>query len=273
MINFESDPRLPLGKISPAPIEYSPELLFLIPRTTSERYLKDLNTTIYGEDVWTAYELSWLQPSGKPQVAMARFHIPCTSACIIESKSFKLYLNSLSNYRVKSWQEVKDLLQKTLSDTLNCTVLVQLYSLEDSDLKFSILEGLCIDGLDIKVKSSGVDASLLKASGGIAEETLFSNLLRTLCPVTNQPDWATIIVKYKGQALEHSSLLHYIISYRDQQSFHEQCVERIYTDIWRSFNLNYLSVYARYLRRGGLDINPFRCSESDVAPLQRLIRQ
>jgi len=274
MTNYESDSQLPLGKTSPLPTQYDPSLLFLIPRSQARETIEGLAaTTIYGEDVWTAYELSWLQVSGKPQVAIAVFRIPYTSACIIESKSFKLYLNSLYNYRAASWQEVSELLQKTLSNVLACAVAVDLYSVDSSELQCTRLDGVCLDDLEVEVAASGIDASLLKAGDGTSDETLYSHLLRSSCPVTGQPDWASIVIKYKGQAIEHSGLLRYIISYRDHQGFHEQCVERIYLDLLRSFNLDYLSVYARYLRRGGLDINPFRCSESESAPLQRLTRQ
>lgn len=274
MANFESDPQLPLGKTSPVPTDYDPGLLFLIPRSQGRESLDGLAAgSMYGEDIWTAYELSWLQTTGKPQVAIATFRIPYTSECIIESKSFKLYLNSLYNYRAASWREVADLLENCLSDALNCAVDVELHSVEGSEHYCSKLEGFCLDELDIEIEVSEVDRNLLVAAKGRTEEMLFSHLLRSSCPVTGQPDWASLVINYRGQAIEHSSLLRYIVSYRNHQGFHEQCVERIYADLWASFDLEYLSVYARYLRRGGLDINPFRCSEPESAPLKRLTRQ
>lgn len=230
---------------------------------------------VYGEDIWTAYELSWLEPGGKPQVAIAHFRIPSDSECIVESKSFKLYLNSLYSYRAGNSQEIQALLEDDLSQALGCRVGVKLSSVETKDLHCAELKGRCLDDLEVDIDNGAyqIDSNLLKVESGEAEETLYSHLLRSSCPVTGQPDWASVVISYRGQAIEHSGLLRYIVSYRDHRGFHEQCVERIYLDLWKTFRLEYLSVYARYLRRGGLDINPFRSSEQQAAPLWRLTRQ
>jgi 7-cyano-7-deazaguanine reductase len=275
MADFENDDLLPLGKVSEVPNQYDPKLLYLIPRSQARESLpkeKDPVARFYGEDIWTAYELSWLDLRGKPVVAIAKFHIPCDSACIVESKSLKLYLNSFYLYRAESPQEIRRLLSTDLDRALDCEVDIELCSVDGSH-GITDLAGQCLDQLEVAINCFEINSQLLKSGGGQSSEVLYSHLLRSTCPVTGQPDWGSVIIKYRGQSIDHKSLLAYLVSFRDHQGFHEQCVERIYLDLQQTFRLDYLSVYARYLRRGGLDINPYRSSEDDRAPLWRLSRQ
>ncbi len=267
----------PLGQKTAYISSYDASLLFPIPRAESRKVL-GLTTSLpfYGKDIWTGYELSWLNKKGKPEVAVAEFFIPCDSPFIIESKSFKLYLNSLNQTKFSGFDEVRSLLVKDLSAAAGGEVGVNLHALRNSHLLIDCtFNAVCLDDLDIAVDSYEPNDALLKLDG-IKEvtETLCSHLLKSNCPVTGQPDWASIIIEYTGIQIAHESLLRYIISFREHQDFHEHCVERMFTDIKRQCNPKSLSVYARYTRRGGLDINPFRTTEKNTEPkVGRLLRQ
>jgi len=267
----------PLGQKTAYVSSYDASLLFPIVRNESRKALGiSANLPFYGYDIWTGYELSWLNSKGKPEVAVAEFKIPCHSPCIIESKSFKLYLNSFNQTRFFSLDEVQSILLKDLSKVAGVAIEVQLHQLGRSNLLIdAAYDAMCLDELDIEVDSYHPDPSLLAADASQeVKEILCSHLLKSNCPVTGQPDWASLFVEYSGAKISHESLLRYVISFREHQDFHEHCVERIFVDLWRVCKPGTLSVYARYTRRGGLDINPFRSSEIAMGPrIGRLIRQ
>jgi 7-cyano-7-deazaguanine reductase len=269
----------PLGKTSANPDKYSPELLYPIPRSTHRALLQCGNTLPFiGVDIWNAYELSWLGPRGKPEVAIAQIEIPFDSPFMIESKSLKLYLNSLNYERFSSAEEVKLRISKDLSAAAKSNVSISLFDPQSwSKLSFDNLEGTSLDRLDVQIEPQDLpNPNWLSSDTNAApvEEILFSHLLRSNCPVTGQPDWASIIISYTGPAINQENLLRYIISYRNHQEFHEHCVEKIFCDIKAKCKTAKLSVYARYTRRGGLDINPFRTDFNASWPKnKRLARQ
>ncbi|AQT59032.1 NADPH-dependent 7-cyano-7-deazaguanine reductase QueF [Cellvibrio sp. PSBB023] len=276
----------PLGQQTEYVSVYSPQLLFPIARAESRKLLNTVASLPFsGVDIWTGYELSWLDPKGKPVVAVAEFFIPCDSEFMIESKSFKLYLNSLNQSHYHSAAEVEELLARDLSAVARAMVRVQLYPLSSTQssqwraqpahlLNTVTLDGVLLDDLSVSIDNYHPDPNLLTTADAIVSETLVSHLLKTNCPVTGQPDWASLVVRYTGKKIEHDSLLRYIVSFREHQDFHEHCVERIFSDIAAICKPTHLTVYARYTRRGGLDINPFRSSHAAEQPeLLRLIRQ
>ncbi len=270
----------PLGQQTDYVSVYEPGLLFPIARVDSRRALNIVGELpFYGHDLWTGYELSWLNTKGKPQVAVAEFFIPCDSEFIIESKSFKLYLNSLNQTHFFSKDQVQQTLIKDLSAAAGAAVGVKLYSLNEyasNPLQhIAQLPGMLLDDLDIEIASYHPQPEYLQLSGaGDVEEVFSSHLLKTNCPVTGQPDWASLVIAYKGRAIAPESLLSYLVSFREHQDFHEHCVERIFCDIQERCKPESLSVYARYTRRGGLDINPFRSSSKYELPDSlRLVRQ
>lgn len=252
----------PLGKSTTYQSEYAPSLLFPIARELKRAEIGISGTLpFFGVDIWNAYEVSWLNMRGKPQVAIASFTVPADSPNIIESKSFKLYLNSFNQSRFASPEAVADVLRTDLSDGFGASVQVKLI-LQDafSTLQMGDLEGLLLDRLDIEVDEYTPNPSLLKArhEEAIVEETLVSHLLKSNCLVTGQPDWGSVQIHYVGSQIDQEGLLKYLIGFRSHNEFHEQCVERIFMDISRECRPQKLSVYARYTRRGGLDINPWR---------------
>jgi 7-cyano-7-deazaguanine reductase len=269
-----------LGKDSTYVDRYSPELLFPIARNESRASLglNEQDLPFGGEDVWTSFEVSWLNSGGKPQVAIAVFKIPCDSTNIIESKSFKLYLNSFNQERLASQSAFISILEKDLSAAAGASVTVVLEALRSARQAISEPDGVCIDDIDASDFSYGQDASLLRLEGGSEEEvdeTLYSDLLRSNCPVTNQPDWGSVVIRYKGPKINHESLLRYIVSFRQCQDFHEHCAEQIFCDLMKQCSCRSLSVLARYTRRGGLDINPYRATpdQNQNSPDTRFIRQ
>lgn len=269
---------IPLGKDVTYPDQYTADVLFPISRHLSRENLGIESTALpfCGTDIWNAYELSWLNDKGMPQVACARFHIPCESVSIVESKSFKLYLNSFNQTRMSSWDSVCDILVRDLSACVGAVVKVDLYTISDgvSHIGFSILPGFCLDTLDIRVDQYDPDPRQLTTSTSVVtDEHLNSNLLRSLCPVTAQPDWGSVHIAYSGSQIDKAGLLKYLIGYRQHQEFHEQCVERIFRDITERCAPEELHVHAFYTRRGGLDINPYRSSAASEPPLLRLFRQ
>ena len=268
----------PLGKSSEYVCTYTPSLLFPIPRAAKWAELGVSAQTLpwSGVDFWNCFELSWLLPSGKPVVAIGEFSIPADSPAIIESKSFKLYLNSLNQTVFESLQAVEACLVNDLSAAAGKTVGVRIRSLAEVESEGVVaLPGVCIDDLDVSISNyEQPQPELLRCDAGrVVEETLHSHLLKSNCPVTGQPDWGSVTVHYRGAALDHASLLTYLISFRQHADFHEQCVERIYLDLKRLLNPETLTVYARYVRRGGLDINPYRSTGPITLQNQRLVRQ
>jgi len=227
-------------------------------------------------DYWNCFELSWLLPSGKPVVAIGEFAIPADSPNIIESKSFKLYLNSLNQTVFASLGELQVCLEKDLSAAAGKPVGVKVRTLAEVEAQGVVaLPGLCIDALDVAISNyEQPQPELLRCNPEhVVEETLHSHLLKSNCPVTGQPDWGSVVVEYKGRALDHASLLTYLISFRQHADFHEQCVERIYLDLKNLLQPEHLTVYARYVRRGGLDINPYRSTGAISPKNVRLVRQ
>ncbi|UMZ14018.1 NADPH-dependent 7-cyano-7-deazaguanine reductase QueF [Pseudomonas sp. MPFS] len=268
----------PLGKSSEYISTYTPSLLFPIPRAAkwAELGLSAETLPYKGVDFWNCFELSWLLPSGKPVVAIGEFSIPADSPNIIESKSFKLYLNSLNQTPFADRATLEATLGKDLSAAAGKPVGVRVRSLgEVQEQGLVALPGVCIDDLDISVDSyEHPRPELLRCdSSQVVEESLHSHLLKSNCPVTSQPDWGSVVVQYRGAALDHASLLAYLVSFRQHSDFHEQCVERIFLDLQRLLQPEKLTVYARYVRRGGLDINPYRSTETMDFTNQRLVRQ
>jgi 7-cyano-7-deazaguanine reductase len=268
----------PLGKSSEYIATYTPSLLFPIPRAAkwAELGLSAETLPYQGVDFWNCFELSWLLPSGRPVVAMGEFAIPADSPNIIESKSFKLYLNSLNQSVFSSADELLAVLVKDLSAAAGKPVGVRVRSLAEVTADgVQGAPGVCIDELDVAISNYAQPQPelLLCDAVRVVEESLHSHLLKSNCPVTGQPDWGTLVVQYRGLALDHASLLAYLVSFRQHADFHEQCVERIFLDLQRLLKPDHLTVYARYVRRGGLDINPYRSSGPISPENQRLVRQ
>jgi 7-cyano-7-deazaguanine reductase len=264
-----------LGRHTPVLQEYAPYILHAIPRATARQHLGiGAVLPFYGTDLWHAYEMSWLDHTGKPVVRVGRFTVPASSPHIIESKSFKLYLNSLNSTRFATEAAARSTIVTDISGAAGTAVSLELLGVGDPSLAGTALPGECLDDAPVEPCSGAPRAEQLQAqSGCIVEEVLYSHLLRSLCPVTGQPDWATVWLHYRGAALEHSALLQYIIAYREHQEFHEQCVERMFCDILRRCEPQFLHLQAFYTRRGGLDINPFRSTDANARPLPRLNRQ
>ena len=268
----------PLGKSSDYVATYSPHLLFPIPRAPkwAELGLTAETLPYQGVDLWNCYELSWLLPSGKPVVAIGEFEIPADSPNIIESKSFKLYLNSLNQSVFESREALLELMSADLSAAAGKPVRVRLRTLDEVAAEgVATLPGRCIDELDVAIEhyDHPRPEQLACDAERVVEESLHSHLLKSNCPVTGQPDWGSVVVEYRGAALQPESLLAYLVSFRQHADFHEQCVERIFLDLQRLLQPEKLTVYARYVRRGGLDINPYRSTETLEVDNRRLVRQ
>jgi len=266
-----------LGKETAYTCQYDPALLFPIPRVKA-RASGQRDNFFMGVDLWTAYEISWLNPQGLPQVVIGEFWFPCDSQSIVESKSFKLYLNSLIQTQYRDRETVRQLLVADLSRVTGSTVEAVLYDVSEYNGFNPIVEpqGVCLDQQPVIVDSYQPNPDFLCCADEndlLVEECLYSHLLKTNCPVTNQPDWASVYINYKGPAIDRDGLLQYIVSFRQHQDFHEQCVEKIFADITERCQPSELSVYARYMRRGGLDINPYRSSVNTVPPALRQVRQ
>lgn len=244
---------------------YTPQLLQPVPRSLNRDDLQLGDTLPFqGCDIWTLYELSWLNSKGLPQVAIGEVSIPASSKNLIESKSFKLYLNSFNQSKFSTWDKVKQTLQQDLSECAQQQVTVSLYPITHfSQQKIVNMAGECIDNQDIEIDNYQFNSAYLEGatSEQLVSETLHSHLLKSNCLITNQPDWGSVEISYSGNKIDRQALLRYLVSFRSHNEFHEQCVERIYTDIQKYCHPSSLTVYARYTRRGGLDINPYRSSE------------
>jgi 7-cyano-7-deazaguanine reductase len=281
-----------LGKTSAYVDQYDASLLFPIPRAEKRAELGlSASTPFFGADMWSAFELSWLNLRGKPQVALAHFTVPCETPNLIESKSFKLYLNSFNNTPFADADAVKARLRADLSEAVwrdttatapakvaapaSIGVRILLPELFDREPVYE-LDGLSLDRLDVECTRYTPAPELLRVEEGAApvSEVLVSNLLKSNCLVTGQPDWGSVQISYTGAPIDQEGLLQYLVSFRNHNEFHEQCVERIFMDIWMRCQPLKLSVYARYTRRGGLDINPFRTSHPQALPANtRMARQ
>lgn len=264
----------PLGQGTEYVNSYDPELLYPIARDVNwqAQGIERKALPFVGVDIWNAYEMSWLNERGKPEVRLAEFKVFADSDSIIESKSFKLYLNSYNLSKFASEQEVQERLIKDLSKAAGGRVEVRIYH-PDQAPEFGQFTGFCIDNQDVEITQYSPAPELLTTGEDDVEEVLYSHLLKSNCPVTGQPDWATLGISYRGKEIDREGLLKYIISYREHGDFHEQCVENIFMHIWERCQPESLNVYARYVRRGGLDINPFRSSESEDIDNLRLSRQ
>lgn len=266
-----------LGQSTPYCVQYDSSLLFSISRQEKREELGfDLESMPFqGLDIWTAFEVSWLNLKGKPNAVIAEFAFPADSPNLIESKSFKLYLNSFNGTRFESQQQVEELLIKDLSLACGDSVDVLIRGLNFDESVIGILPGENLDDLDIEVTDYQVNPTLLTQDVSVEEvsETLNSHLLKSNCLVTGQPDWGSVVIRYQGTQINHENLLKYLISFREHNEFHEQCVERIFTDIMNQCKPANLTVYARYVRRGGLDINPYRSNFEDEFDIARTIRQ
>jgi 7-cyano-7-deazaguanine reductase len=265
-----------LGKPGPYVDRYDASLLFPLSRLPNRTELGLHGSTPFsGADLWTAFELSWLTPRGKPQVAIMHVTVPCETPNLVESKSFKLYLNSFSNTAFADANEVRDRIRADVGEAVwrgapsQSSVGVRMLSPQEFDREpVQELDGLSLDRLDIECTDYTPTPELLSAAFAEqpVEELLTSNLLKSNCPVTGQPDWGSVQIRYSGPQIEQGGLLRYLVSYRNHPEFHEHCVERIFMDIVRRCKPVKLAVYARYTRRGGLDINPFRTSHPMAVP-------
>ncbi|OGT63566.1 MAG: NADPH-dependent 7-cyano-7-deazaguanine reductase QueF [Gammaproteobacteria bacterium RIFCSPHIGHO2_12_FULL_45_12] len=267
-----------LGKKAEYDPHYNPDKLFSISRKgkRDEIGVPD-NLPFFGFDLWNHYEVSWLNEKGKPVVALAEISYGCETPCIIESKSMKLYFNSFNHTNFKDKGAVQAIVKKDIEERVGGAVSVKIIPLSDlADDKFFVgFNGECLDKLDVECSSYMVEPSLLKYEEELVDETLFSNLLKSNCLVTNQPDWGSVQISYKGKKINREGLLRYIVSFRNHNEFHEQCIERMFMDIMKHCHPEALTVYGRYTRRGGIDINPWRSTKHIPQNLQnaRLYRQ
>lgn len=264
-----------LGKETLYPTQYQPEVLFPISRAESRQQYADVEGITQGKDWWHVFEISWLNQLGLPQVAIGRLTLPASSPNLIESKSLKLYFNSLNFTKFDSKEAFIETVERDLSSAAGAKIELQLFQVDE--LEISKPQGICIDDLVPERLSEHPDSTLLQLDTTAEDDveiTLHSHLLRSNCPVTGQPDWGTIFIRFQGKKPCYRSLLAYIISYRQHNGFHEQCVEQIFADIWKLLGPQKLMVYATYTRRGGLDINPCRVSDLSWMPEPiRLARQ
>ncbi|MDT7524777.1 MULTISPECIES: NADPH-dependent 7-cyano-7-deazaguanine reductase QueF [Idiomarinaceae] len=270
---------LNLGQPTQYPTAYDASLLQAVPRQLNRTPIglpEAQPLPFHGDDIWHGYELSWLNQQGLPQVALAEFRVACNSPNLIESKSFKLYLNSFNDSRFASWQQVETQLSHDLSACAQAPVKVKLMTVQQAQQQaFADLPGQCIDNQDITIDTYNYAPELLQPNAQTQQvsEILHSHLLKSNCLITNQPDWGSVLISYRGRQIDQAALLRYLVSFRHHNEFHEQCVERIFMDIKRQLQPEQLTVYARYTRRGGLDINPFRSDFETTPTSVRLSRQ
>ena len=271
----------PLGLSGDYAEGYSAALLHPMPRAEGRMAVGlevslESETVSFGKDLWTGYEFSWLDTKGKPVVAGLKIVVDCATTNIVESKSMKLYLNGFAQTQFADAGAVSARLNQDLSSAFAGDVVVELIPIDELAGQWATMQGQCLDRLDIQVTQYQRAPELLglvDSSPQVVTEALYSHLFRSLCPVTAQPDWATVIVSYTGEAIDHAGLLGYLVSYRSHQAFHETTIEHIYADIMASCHPTFLSVNGRFQRRGGLDINPFRSSEVCTVPDARMPRQ
>ncbi|MBG2876218.1 NADPH-dependent 7-cyano-7-deazaguanine reductase QueF [Proteus alimentorum] len=269
---------LSLGKETQYHNQYDAGLLQGVPRSLNRDSLALTaeNLPFHGADIWTMYELSWLNSRGLPQVAIGHVELDATTENLIESKSFKLYLNSFNQTRFESWDIVEKTLLKDLTTCAKGKINLTIYPLSHFTSQPIVdFAGECIDEQDIEIDNYQFDVQWLNESttDTLVEETLVSHLLKSNCLITNQPDWGSVTIQYKGKKIDREKLLRYLVSFRQHNEFHEQCVERIFHDIMQLCAPETLTVYARYTRRGGLDINPWRSNCEFVPEISRLARQ
>ncbi len=266
----------PLGKKMNYISQYQPDLLFPITRKMNRDKIgvDEKHLPFQGKDIWNAYELSWLNAKGKPVVAAAEFLVPCHSPNLIEAKSWKLYLHSLNNTSFDSFATVENILIKDLSAAAGAPVIVKLIALPTAPEKISRqFEGICLDELDIACDTYTIEPAYLATENQTVTETLYSDLLKSNCLVTGQPDWGSIQITYTGKKIQHIGLLKYLVSFRNHNEFNEQCIERIFMGITQHCAPEKLLITARYTRRGGMNINPYRANYAVEVDNLRLWRQ
>lgn len=257
----------PLGKATTYPERYDPALLFPLDRSEQRKAIGMRGALPFaGIDLWTAYEISWLDRHGKPGIAIGEFRVPCASPKLVESKSLKLYLGSFAQEPVTDGNEVARRIQTDLSRACGADVAVALATTEPRARRVADLPGESIDGMAITTEVYEPDPASLVARGSVREETLRSALFHSRCPVTGQPDCGDVMIRYRGPAIDRVGLLRYLVSYRCHAAFHESCVERMFVDILKACTPQALTVYARFARRGGIDINPFRSNFESAPP-------
>ena len=267
----------PLGKASAYIATYTPSLLHSIPRTDARAELRGAGKELafHGEDIWNCYELSWLSPKGGPRGALLRIQVPQGSGAIVESKSMKLYLNSFAQTRFSSTAEVQKTLDSDLMLAFRSPVMIELSEPDQLNQAPVGLPGECLDDMDVEVDTFTLDDALLKSGDADTHvhKTFHTHLFRSLCPVTGQPDWASLLIEYAGPRFDTADLYRYLVSYREHPGFHEATIEQIFLDIQNRLEPASLTVYGRFLRRGGIDINPYRSSSPGPAPELRVNRQ
>lgn len=266
---------LSLGKASEYIDHYSPQLLQSVPRSLNREELGIVQQQPFsGVDIWNGYELSWLNPKGKPCVALLQARVPASSPNLIESKSFKLYLNSFNQSQIQDTEKLQQILSQDLGRCAGARVEVKLFSLDDIQaFQIHSSDGELLDHLDIEIDQYHPQPGILKCGDNMVQRHHISHLLKSNCLITQQPDWGSVSIRYQGREIFAESLLRYLITFRQHNEFHEQCVERIFCDIMHHCQPEKLSVYARYTRRGGLDISPFRSNFEANPQFERLIRQ
>ena len=267
---------LPLGKDVEYATTYTPSLLRSIDRA---KLRTSLGTTVvptfHGEDTWNCYEFSWLNPKGRPDVAVVRLRVGCNSPAIVESKSLKLYLNSFAQTVFATRAEVLTTLNSDLSIAFRAPVIVDLLDVEQASEPVGQLPGKSLDDLDVDVEVYHWCPDLLEIEAGAVtvRQAFHTNLFRSVCPVTHQPDWASVMIQYVGHRISAEGLLRYLVSFRNHAAFHEATIEQIFVDIMQRCAPEHLTVYGRFLRRGGIDINPYRSTDESLSPVVRLLRQ
>lgn len=277
--NFSGPHFTELGQVSSYDPHYNPNRLYAIPRAAKRQEIgvDPKKLPFHGFDCWNHYEVSWLNEKGKPMVAMAEIIYDCDTPYLIESKSLKLYFNSLNNTKFNSQDEVQRTVEKDLASCLKGSISVRLFPLNQKQLSVihPSFTGECLDDLDITCSVYVVEPAFLEVEETMVEETLYSDLLKSNCLVTNQPDWGSVQIIYRGKKIRREGLLQYLVSFRNHNEFHEQCIERIFMDIMSHCQPEVLTVYGRYTRRGGLDINPYRSTSkvNHQGLNQRLVRQ
>jgi len=267
---------LPLGKPSDYPTTYTPSLLRSIERAPLRAPLGIVERVPFqGEDTWNCYEFSWLNAKGRPDAGMIKLRVPCNSAAIVESKSLKLYLNSFAQTVFTTRAELLTTLNSDLSLAFRAPVIIDLVDVDQALEPVGQLPGRSLDDLDVDVEVYHWCPDLLEVDAGAVtvRQTLHTHLFRSVCPVTRQPDWASVMVQYVGHRIPPESLLRYLVSFRSHEAFHETTIEQIFVDITQRCAPEHLTVYGRFLRRGGIDINPFRSTDAAAAPPLRLLRQ
>lgn len=264
---------LPLGKQVDAPRHVDGSVLRPIDRVVARKRLGVGEQLPFdGEDVWRCYELSWLRPGGLPRIGVLTLRIPCTSVATVESKSLKLYLNGFAHTEFASAGDVEARIRTDLEVLTGAAVAAELAQ-GPGDGKASDFSSFCLDGLPVAVERYEPDAALLRRTGSTGGEAVHTHLFRSVCPITAQPDWGSVALSWQGELLDRGSLLRYLVSYRDAAGFHEDVIERIYVDLRAATDANELMVDGRFLRRGGIDLNPYRSTHRRRGPMIRLWRQ